>query len=71
MCLTLSPIDHNTVSIEVPDNGSGHSKADCFNLHILDRVTIRIVDFKIQAASYWTNEQLQIFVSTLNRFSRC
>ena len=29
---------------------------------------IRIVDFKIQAASYWTNEQLQIFVSIQSHF---
>lgn len=38
-------------------------KRDYFELIILDQITIKVRDFKIVTASYWTNEQILIFVS--------
>lgn len=38
-------------------------KRDCFELIILDQITIKVRDFKIVAASFLTNEQILIFVS--------
>ena len=43
-----------------------HGKTkDSFDLHLLEKINIKVRDFRIITASYWTNEQITIFNTLL------